>query len=213
MMPLTERIPKPLIKVNNKTLLGYTLDVLPDLVSEIIIIVNYLGEQIVDFVKSEYPDKKVNFIWQDDCLGTANALELAKPHLTGEKFIVMFSDDIHSRKAVAEAAGYDLSLLVEESEHPERFGVVGIKGDGYVKNIIEKPEKPETNLVNAGVHVLDDRIFKYKAEQHSNGEYYLTDLIDQMAQDYPVKAVKTDMWIAVGYPEDISKAEEELRKF
>jgi bifunctional UDP-N-acetylglucosamine pyrophosphorylase/glucosamine-1-phosphate N-acetyltransferase len=210
MMPLTEHTPKPLIRVNNKALLGYAIDVLPENVSEIIILVNYLGEQIVNYVKKEYPHKNIIFIWQDDCLGTANALELAKPHLIGEKFIVLFADDIHSKKSVEECLKYDLALLVQEAEHPERFGVVGIKEGSYVKNIIEKPAKPETNLVNAGIHVLDDRIFKYQAKPHENGEFYLTDLIDQLAQDYPVKAVTTDFWISVGYPEDIKRAEDIL---
>ncbi len=211
MMPLTEHTPKPLVKVNNKALLGYAIELLPPEVSEIIIIVNYLGEQIVNYARAEYPDKKIIFIWQDDCLGTANALELAKPHLIGQKFVVLFADDIHSKKALAECLKYDLALLVKEAEHPERFGVVGIKEGGFVKNIIEKPEKPETNLVNAGIHVLDDRIFKYQAKRHDNGEFYLTDIIDQLAQDYPVKAVTTDFWISVGYPEDIEKAERVLK--
>lgn len=212
MMPLTEHTPKPLVKVNKKTLLSYAIDILPENISEIIVVVNYLGEQIVDYARAAYPNKNIIFVWQDECKGTANALELAKPHLIGQKFVVLFSDDIHSKKSLNECLKYDLALLVHEAEHPERFGVVGIKDDSYVRNIIEKPEHPETNLVNAGIQVLDDRIFGYKAKLHDNGEYYLTDIINDLAQDYPVKAVRTDFWISVGYLEDIAKAENILNK-
>ncbi len=210
MMPLTADIPKPLLKVGGKTLLDHTIGLLPDDISEIIIVVDYLKDQIVDHVRKNYPLKKFVFLHQKECDGTGAAVMLAEPYLRNDKFIVLFSDDLHSKKAVAELARCDLALLVKEAEHPERFGVVGVKNGNYVKNIVEKPEKPETNLVNAGIHVLDDRIFNYKPQKHSNGEYYLTDMIHDMAQDYLVRAVKTDFWMPLGYPDDLKNAEKIL---
>ncbi len=233
MMHLTQNTPKPLLKVKNKAILDRILELLPDEIDEIIIVINYLGEQIVEHLKGHYSDKKIRFVWQKEMGGTASALKLVEPLLGKEKFLVMFADDLHSKEAIKRCFSHDLAILVQESPHPERFGVVSIKvlkklstSDvdnnlracppkprrrrgtlGEVKDIIEKPDRPESNLVNAGAQVLDSRIFQYEAKKHPNGEYYLTDQINQLAQDFPVKAVKTDFWLPIGYPEDLKKAE------
>ena len=217
MMPLTQNTPKPLLKINNKAILDYIIELLPANISEIIIVISYLGDQIIEHVKNRYPNKEINFIWQKEINGSAVALKLVEPLLGKEKFLVMFADDLHSKKAIKQCLSYDLAILVKKSDHPKCFGVVSIKKPnvprgtlGEIKNIVEKPEKPESNLVNVGVQVLDSRIFNYKAIKHSNGEYYLTDQINQLARDCPVKAVKTDFWLPIGYPEDLEKAEEIL---
>lgn len=215
MMPLTQNTPKPLLKVGNKAILDRVLALIPGEVTEIFIVINYLGEQIIEHLKAGYPDKKFHFIWQKEANGTAKALELVKSHLNKERFLVIFSDDLHSKKAVKECLKHDLALLVKESTHPEIFGVVSIKSlgnvsrkniIGEVKDIIEKPKKLETNLVNVGVYVLDSRIFDYSAEKHNNKEYYLTSQINQLAKDYSIKAIKTDFWFPIGCPNDLKKA-------
>ncbi len=209
MMPLTELTPKPLLKVKNKTLLDYAIESLPDEVTEIFVVINYLGERVVEHMNEKYASSRIkfNFLNQERCNGTAKALELAKSYLKNDKFILMFSDDIHSKRAIGECAKHDLAILVKESSNPERFGVIEIKNGDEVLNIVEKPENPPSNLVNVGVHVLDSRIFNYEAIEHSNGEYYVTDLINQLAKDHSIKAIKTDMWIPIGYPEDLEIAE------
>jgi bifunctional UDP-N-acetylglucosamine pyrophosphorylase/glucosamine-1-phosphate N-acetyltransferase len=212
MMPLTTDTPKPLLKVRGKALIDYTLDLLPEDVSEIIIVVHYLGDQIAKHMKVHHPHLPVRILWQEECNGTAKALELAKPYLKRERFVLLFSDDLHSKDAVLEAAKHDLAIVAKAADLPERFGVLQLDNTGFLREIVEKPEKPATNLVNVGIHVLDDRIFKYRAPQHPNGEYYVTDMINQLAKEAPVAVVKTDFWLPIGYPEDIKKAEDILKK-
>lgn len=221
MMPLTQNTPKPLLKINNKAILDHIIELLPNEINKIIIVINYLGHQIIEHLRGRYSDKKIVFVWQKETNGSAMALKLVKPLLGKEKFLVMFSDDLHSKEAIKQCLSFDLAILVKKSPHPERFGVVTVKKPnknvnvscgtlGEIKKIVEKPKKPESNLVNVGVHVLDSRIFNYKAVKHSNGEYYLTDQINQLAKDCSVKAIKTDFWLPIGYPEDLKKAEEIL---
>ena len=83
-----------------------------------------------------------------------------------------------------------------------------------INDIVEKPEKdPPSNLASTGVLLLDTRIFEYEAERHSNGEYYLTSALSKMLADgHKVYAVKSTLWIPIGYPEDIQKAEEILNE-
>src|SRR3989344_6134385 len=148
MMPLTENTPKPLLKVAGKTLINHTIGLLPPEVDEVIFVVNYLQEKVVAHVKDNHPNTRVRFLTQDQCDGTAKALELANPYLGKKKFLLLFSDDLHSPEAVRELSNHELGILVAESEQPERCGVVEVS-DGKVVNIIEKPAKPKSNLVNA----------------------------------------------------------------
>jgi dTDP-glucose pyrophosphorylase len=166
-----------------------------------------LKDQIVAHVKKNHTKLRVHFIEQPVCNGTAKAVELALSHLGKAKFVVINSDDIHSKSAIAKTCTFPLAMLAHESAHAERFGVIDLHPNGTMKNVIEKPERPATNLVNVGVHVLDYRVFNYPMRQHTNGEYYLTDLIDQLCRDEAVAVVRSDLWIPIGYPEDLQSAE------
>ena len=207
MMPLTAHTPKPLLKVNNRALIDYTLDLLPKEVSEVIVIINYLGDQIVAYLNKNYPNLKFKFVWQKDLTGTYTAVALAKEYLQGEKFLVLCSDDLYSKKAIVDLLKYDLGTVVKEAEHPERFGVVALKNGNEIESFEEKPVHPKSNLVNTGVHLLDSRIFNYPPEPHANGEYYIVDAITKMSKDFTSRAVRADFWLPIGYPEDLEKAE------
>lgn len=219
MKPLTDATPKTLLKVCNRALFDYSMDLLPVDVTEVIVVVSYLADQIVTYARAQYPHYRFRFLTQFSLGGTAQAMELATPYLKGEKFLVIYADDIHSKKAVTQCLQFDLAALVQETNHPERFGIINIVPDasfqsrgavGRMAKFIEKPTQPESNLAWVGVAVLDDRVFRYTARQHANGEYYLTDMIDQLSRDARVAVIKTDLWLPIGYPEDLARAERAL---
>jgi NDP-sugar pyrophosphorylase family protein len=55
--------------------------------------------------------------------------------------------------------------------------------------------------------ILDDHIFEFEPETPVKGEYYLTEVIERYAQKYPIAVVEENVWIPIGYPEDIIRAE------
>lgn len=220
MKPLTDTIPKTLLRVNGRALFDYSMDLLPTDVAEVIVVVSYLAEQIVAYATAQYPKIRFRFITQPSLGGTAQAMQLAAPYLKGEKFLVIFADDIHSKKAVAKCLEFDLAVLVEETQYPERFGIINFAPDatlqargaiGRMTKFIEKPKNPESNFAWVGVAVFDDRVFQYAAAQHANGEYYLTDMVDQLCHAASIAVVKTDLWLPIGYPNDLQSAAEALK--
>lgn len=208
MRPLTETKPKPLIEVCGKSLLQHVVEALPREIDEIILVVGYLQEQIRDHCGEEFCGKRVRYVEQENFSGgTGDALLCARDMLHG-RFMFMYADDIHGAEALQEAVAHDYAILGTYSDHPEDFGVLYKNEDGTLKAIIEKPKNPESNIVNIGGFVLDTRIFEYSvsvSEEH--GELLVTDMFTQYAQDYPVRIVEQDVWIPVGRPEDIEKAE------
>lgn len=207
MRPLTLTTPKPMLQVGGKPLLHHIFDTLPEEVTEVILVVGYLGEQIKSYFGDQFGRLKVTYLEQPGKLGTAHALGLARKALAGERFLMLYADDLQSKADIAECVKYPLAILVKEVEDPRRFGVVVTDESGYITKLVEKPENPPSNLVSIGVMVLDDRIFNYPAPQQENGEQYLTDSLAAMAKDYQVKVVPASFWLPVGYPEDLQKAE------
>lgn len=211
MRPLTDTVPKPLVKVCDKPLLHHIVVDLPKEIDKIIMVIGYKGEQIQEYFGSEFDGRTIDYVWQEKIDGTAKALILCKDKLE-DKFLVMTADDLHGREALERALTHDLCALATPSDHPERFGVIELNEDGTMKTIIEKPQNPPTNLVSTGVMVLDKGIFNYDVVMHESGEYYLPDMLAQYAQDKPVAVEMQNVWIPVGYPEDIKDAEAYLQK-
>ncbi len=211
MRPLTDHTPKPLIQVCGKPLLQHVVEALPAEVDELVLVVGYLQEQIRAHCGSEYEGRKVTYVEQQNFAGgTGDALLCAKDVLQG-KFLFMYADDIHGADALQEAITKDYAILATHSDTPEHFGVLLQNEDGTLQGIIEKPKDPPSHFINIGGFVLDTHIFEYSvsvSEEH--GELLVTDMFTQFAQDYPVEIVQQDLWIPVGRPEDIQKAEQQL---
>lgn len=206
MRPLTDTLPKPLIPVCGKPLLEHIVLALPSSVDELIIVTGYKGEMIRDYCGAEFLGRKVTYIEQIEQKGPAHALWLCKELLRG-RFMLMFGDDIHGKDDLARAVSYRRSMLVTTSDTPERFGVIVRNPDGTLFEMIEKPEHAPSNLVSTGPLVLDVNVFDFPPETPINGEYFLPEVLARYAEAHPIAVVEQRLWIPIGYPEDIAKAE------
>lgn len=210
--PLTNDRPKAMILLNGKPLIEHAMLQLPDAVSDIVIVTGYLGETIRAYFGDSWNGRSIQYVGQKEQLGTWNAVLTAK-ELIREKFIMNYCDDIGDKESFTEAARYDYAILVCPSEHPERFGVVSENPDGTLKELVEKPEHPESNLVNAGTLVLSPDVLSVEPFKNERlGEYFLTDLVALVARKEPVHVVHQKRWITVTYPEDVAKAEALLKQ-
>lgn len=210
MRELTATRPKPLIAVNGKPILEHIVNSLPAEVDELVLIVGYLKEQIVERCGTEYLGKKVTYCEQENFAGgTGEALMRARTVLQG-KFLFMYGDDIHGAEALRKAIACDHAILGTHSDTPEKYGVLVPNADGTLQSIIEKPKDPPSNLINIGGFVINESIFEYTVPVSASGELYVTDMLTEYAKDNPVQILEQDLWIPLGYPEDIAKAEQIL---
>jgi len=207
MRPLTLRTPKPLLQVAGRSLLEHIIYALPKDINELVVVIGYLGDQIKNFLGNEYHGLKVQYIWQKEKLGTGHAVRLCEPFLNKEKFLVLYADDIHGKEGLIKMVNRDLALSVAEVEDPRSFGVVTVDKKGRIFGIEEKPEKPKSKIVLTGAMVLDSRIFNYEPTRGHNGEFYMTTMLDQFIREDDVFAEPSSLWIPIGYPEDLKKAE------
>lgn len=212
MRPLTYDIPKAMLPLKGKPILHYTISFLPEEVDEVIIVVNYLGEHIKNYFGTSYLGKKIIYVIQEKLNGTGGAIFSCKK-LLGKKFLVVMGDDIYSRNDLKLLTGEKTAVLAYEVENSERFGVLKTDADGNLLEIVEKPHSGEIKTVNIGAYIIEKEFFDYPLVAISETEFGLPQTLSLMAKKNPVKVLKTNMWLPIGKPEDLEKAEKELDKF
>lgn len=207
MRPLTDHTPKPLIKVCGRPILEHIVEALPAEIDELVLVVGYLQEQIRSYCGEEFLGKKVTYVEQEDFAGGTGAALMCARDVVKGKFMFMYADDIHGKEALEKVVECEHGMLGMESDTPERFGVLMLNEDGTLKEIIEKPTNPQSNLVNIGGFVVTPEIFAYEVAVSHLGELLATDMLNAYAADYSVQIVRQDSWLPIGYPEHIEAAE------
>jgi len=210
MRPLTETTPKPLIPVCGKPMLDHIIEALPVEVTEVILVTNYLEEQIKNHYGNEWNGRSFKYVTQQNPSGgTGQALMCAKDLVTG-KFLFMYADDIHGAQSLALAVQEDHAILPVVTDTPEIYGILELNKDGTLKNIVEKPAAADapSNLANIAGWVVQPDIFDYEPEEDERlGEILATDMLTEYAKTRPVKIVEQDLWIPIGNPEQLKEAE------
>ena len=203
--PLTLTKPKPLLKVMNKEIIKHNLDALQGLVGEVIIIVGFKKEMIIEEIGHKYGKLKIRYAEQKTQLGTGHALKYVEKLIKG-KFIVMGGDDIFSKKDIKACLRHKYAVLGCKVEDPGRFGVFVVKGK-EVKKVVEKPKKFVSGIANAGLYVFDKSVFKFKLRKSQRGEYEIVDYINALIKKERVVCENVKgRWLSVGYPWDLIEA-------
>lgn len=200
-LPLSEARPKPLFSIFGKSILEYNLDELDGLVSEVIIIVGYKKEMIVERIGKKYSSMKITYIEDNKIEGTGSSAKLAYSHLK-DKFLLLNGDDFYSKEDIKKAIDKFPSILVKEHENPSCFGVID-EEEGYAKNIIEKPTQSVSKLVNSALYCLPKTIFDYKIKKSARGEYEFTDYIKMFIHEKKLHVCEASSWFPASYPWDI----------
>lgn len=211
MKELTQSVPKPMLKVNGKTLIEHKLDVLPPEVTDVILIIGYQGDVIRAYFKEEFKGRVIRYVEQKDLNGTAGALWLARPLLT-DRFVVMMGDDLYAREDVESCfAAPEWSVLVEDTQTMAAGGRMVMDERGNIVDIEEGDHTGKPGLMNTNMLALDPRLFDYPMVPKALGsdEYGLpqTVLAASKASGIALAAVRSTFWIQVTAPEDLTKAE------
>jgi UDP-N-acetylglucosamine diphosphorylase/glucosamine-1-phosphate N-acetyltransferase len=202
--PFTETMPKVMLPVANKPILEHIFDSLKDSgVTEIILVVGYKKEVIMDYFK-DYKSIKITYVVQDKQLGTAHALLQAKKHIKNS-FVVVPGDNIIDKKSLFKLIQdkSEYSLLVKEHLHPSKYGVAFIE-KGRLTEIVEKPSKEMGKFISTGIYKLPKTIFKDLEKQREQGIYALSAVIQNVIeQGKIINTILAESWMDIVYPWDL----------
>ncbi len=213
--PHTWSKPKQLISVAGKAVLGHVFDTFatvpnPDQV-ELVNIVGYLGEQIEAYMKENYPQVKSHFVTQEDPRGQSHAIYLARQYLHGPMLMVFADTLLETDLSFLAHETADAVVWVKPVPDPRRFGVAVVGTDGWVKQLIEKPQDMSNNLAVVGFYYFKDSKALIDAIEEQmrcdiqiKGEYFLADAVNIMLKrGLRMRVEKVDVWLDAGTVEAI----------
>lgn len=210
MSPLTQEIPKPILKVKGKPIVDYIFEALPENVSEVVVVVKYLSHKIKEYLGSEFKGKQVRFVDGSE-RGTAYSFLATKEFIGDEKFLLLNGDELPRAADIANCLKKDLSVIVFDSHNPRVHGMISLRPDRTIAEIKEKPENWPTNVAAGGIYVLNKKIFDYQPSPNASGEYYFASLLSQFVKNQKVWAVTSIGFIGdLTTPEDLKRVEKLL---
>ena len=203
--PLTDNIPKPLIKINGTTLIEYSIDLVLSYVDEIVIVVGYLADEIKKYLGNNYRGIKISYIVQSEQLGTGHALYLCK-ELLPDDFLVLMSDDLYNKDDIKELLPHKFSLLTQVAKTDFSGGRVEINEQEELLGIIEGNHR-KGDLVNVGVYKLSSEIFDYSLVKiPGRDEYGLPQTLVSLINDFDIKIHRATFLIQINDIEGLELA-------
>jgi bifunctional UDP-N-acetylglucosamine pyrophosphorylase/glucosamine-1-phosphate N-acetyltransferase len=219
-------LPKVLQPLAGRPLLAHVLATARELSPRKVIVVHGHGAEAV---RQAFNGENVEWVLQDEQLGTAHAVMQAMPRVSPDADVLILYGDVPLTRAATlkrllAAADDGLAVLTAEPADPAAYGRIVRDGGGGVAKIVEErdasPAERAIREINAGFYALSARRLsawlKKIDNRNAQKEYYLTDLVSLAVDErVPVTAVKTDAaWEAAGVntPRELAELEREFQR-
>ncbi|MEP7165588.1 MAG: nucleotidyltransferase family protein [Ferruginibacter sp.] len=208
-------LPKCMAPVAGKPFLHHVIHYLQEQgVDSFIFSLGYKHEIIEDWILENYPFLNYQLSIEKEPLGTGGAILLACKKANEENVLVvnadtMFKVNVNKLLSFHHQHWAECSLALKPMHNFDRYGVVEINKDGRIQSFKEKRFYAE-GLINGGMYVLNVPRFltfglpeKFSFEKDYLEKYYSTQKMMGLVQD--------EYFIDIGIPEDLEKANTELR--
>jgi len=211
--PFTKVLPKPLVPIHEKPIIEHIIEKFTSLgVNDFYITVNYKSRILKAYFEELQPDYKVNFIDEQEPLGTAGSLKFLEGKFARPFFVtncdIIIKADYTSLYNFHIKNGYDITLVASTKEYIIPYGTCELNGDGYLSHINEKPQYDF--LINTGLYILNPEVLGLIPEKRL---YHITHLIEDVknrGKKVGVFPIDDDAWIDVGQWADYKKAVDNL---
>lgn len=211
LMPLTENTPKPLLKVGNKAIIQYNVDLLNQYgIKKIVITINYLGSLIRQYFDSTHQNDQVFMVEEPAPLGTIGSLALAKNHITKD-VLLMNSDlltniDLEAFYTHFMEQGADIAVACIPYNVEIPYGVMETENH-QIKTVKEKPTY--TFYSNAGIYLIKhDLLNTIRENERLDATTFIENCIanGKKVVSYPLLSY----WLDIGKHEDFQKAQTDV---
>lgn len=215
--PLTYTRAKQLIPVANKPVLVRVIEAIRAAgVREIGMVVGHTATEIEDALGDGAAwDVELTYIPQRSPDGLAHAVKISRDFLRDDRFVMFLGDNVIEggiTKLIRDFADneWNSQIVLKEVGNPSAYGVAKMRADGSIERLVEKPERPPSQLALVGIYMFDRHIFEAvdAIKPSARGEYEITDAIQWLInQGYTVfPHIHRGWWIDTGKPTDMLEA-------
>lgn len=180
--PLTHVIPKPLIPIEDKTMVEHIFDRFNVYgCDRFYLSVNYKSSLIQFYLKEQKLPYSISYFEEDKPLGTAGSLSFLKKELN-ETFFVS-NCDILIEQDYSEILNYhrenenELTVVAVLKNYAIPYGTIDTGENGELLSLNEKPDL--TFKINSGMYILEPHLLN---DVPSNEFFHITDLIEKIKQ-------------------------------
>ena len=208
--PLTDTVPKPMLKLNGKPIIEYNIDRLIYYgIKKIYISLNYLGEQIESyFGDGSFKGIEIEYVYEKKQLGTAGALSLVD-NFQSENILLMNSDlftNVDFERLYLKLINENADMVVSSKSYKVDipFAVLDVNDS----NVASFKEKPSYNYpTNAGIYILKKELINLIP---NNKFFDITDLMNFIVSNGKklVHVPITGYWIDIGRQSDYINAQQ-----
>jgi bifunctional UDP-N-acetylglucosamine pyrophosphorylase/glucosamine-1-phosphate N-acetyltransferase len=198
--PLTYTRSKVMLQVAGKPILHHLLLELKKVgVSEAVVVVRYLKQQIIDYFARNDIGIKLTFVMQGERKGTAAAILAAEDYFD-DTFLVVAGDIVTEASVIENVINShkkSITVGVKKVGKQSEYGIVELAADGSIALIEEKPAHPKSDLVNISIYCMEPTVFDAikTLTPSPRGEYEITDLLVGANA-----AICEGFWTDIGYP-------------
>ena len=211
MRPLTLHTPKPLLDLQGRPILAWSLMSLRGIVDRLLVVVSYLKAQIEAFMARQTLFGDYALVEQlPRPLGTGHALRCCQAHLKSDDFLVVNGDDLYSHAALRQLSRQELGILSMRRDDFDRYGVIRHSEAGHFIGIDEKPPRDRYRspaACSTGAYKLTAEVFDYPLEKSRRGEYEISDDVSRAARHRGVTVVDSPFWLPIGVPAALDAAQ------
>lgn len=196
--PHTETVPKPLLPVQGRPILDWIIGAMPP-VERLVVVVNYLSEQIEEYLKHQTHVKHWTTVRQEKPLGTGDALMSCKGQVQSDRVMVLNGDDLIGKRDLAKLAEVPMGILAHSVNDPSSYGILFSNADGTLREVVEKPANMTApQLANIGGYLFPQRVFDFELTASPRGEYEITEAVGRLAAEGGFHVVEAHYWLPIG---------------
>ena len=217
--PLTFSCPKPCVEFANKPILEHQIAALVKAgVTEVVLAIAYQPEAMLDLQSKLIAKYKINIVCSQEFvpLGTAGPIAAARhilvpPGESGGYFFVLNSDIIcdypfEEMIQFHKAHGKQGTIVVTPVEDPTKYGVVVSNAQHEILEFVEKPKKPVSNKINAGLYLFSASVIDRIENRPTSIE---REIFPLMAKDRELCSFELEgFWMDIGQPKDFLSGSE-----
>ena len=222
--PQTHTKPKAMVRIAGRPILGHILAGLVETrISEVVLVVGgSMQEQIIEYAETSFGDDfEFWFVEQESAEGLGHSIYQAEDVVRGEPTLIALGDMLFENGYDTFLSAHDslgspgASIGVKTVDEPQHYGVAELADETRIKQLVEKPDDPQSNYAISGVYIVEDTEALFDSLAHlvendirgAGNEYQLTDALQGMIDSGTrIDVFEIEDWYDCGRPETLLEA-------